>query len=175
MSSNRLAYLQGVATDEYQRHKRASAEAIQAYLDCGAALVEAKAACGHGEWLPWLVAAGVPERTAQRMMKLSASGLKSDTVTDMGGIRATLDYVATYDRIERAADLLERMPCGSEDGSDGAAFLLAENVDANDLWDLTYLLLFKVTLTPPGEHRGLHVVEFFRQHTAQDRAMQRRG
>ena len=106
--SNRLAHLQGVATAEYQRHQRASAEAIQAYLDCGAALVEAKAACGHGDWLPWLATAGVPERTAQRMMKLAAAGLKSDTVTYFGGIAATIDALPALEALTYAADLWDR-------------------------------------------------------------------
>ena len=38
--NNRLAHLQGVAESEYQRHMRATAEAVQAYLECGAALIE---------------------------------------------------------------------------------------------------------------------------------------
>ena len=73
MTSNRLAHLQGVAEAEYQRFELAEAEAIGAYLACGAALVEAKDTSAHGVWLAWLRAAGVPVRTAQRMMDALAS------------------------------------------------------------------------------------------------------
>ena len=94
MKSNRLEHLKHVAATEFGRHKKATAEATQAYLDCGAALLEAKESCGHGKWLPWLTASGVRERTAQRMMKLAAAGFESDTVTDLGGIRAACDLVS---------------------------------------------------------------------------------
>ena len=95
--NNRLAHLQGVASSQFQRHQKATAEATQAYLDCGAALIEAKAGCGHGEWLPWLAGAGIPKRTAQRMMALAESGMKSDTVTHLGGIRRALEFVGQKD------------------------------------------------------------------------------
>ena len=101
--SNRLAHLQGVATAEYQRHKRASAEAAEAYLACGAALVEAKAACGHGEWLPWLAATGIGERTVQRMMKLSAAGFESDTVTHLG-VSECLWWMAHKETLDEVID-----------------------------------------------------------------------
>jgi hypothetical protein len=72
----------------------ASAEktAIMAALEAGRLLSQAKAECPHGTWLPFLARAGVPERKAQRYMKLASSGLKSDTVSDLGGIKATLRW-----------------------------------------------------------------------------------
>jgi hypothetical protein len=72
----------------------ASAEktAIMAALEVGRLLSQAKAECPHGTWLPFLARAGVPERKAQRYMKLASSGLKSDTVSDLGGIKATLRW-----------------------------------------------------------------------------------
>ena len=102
--NNRLAHLQGEARNQFQRHQKATAEAVQAYLECGAALIEAKAGCGHGKWLPWLDGTGIPKRTAQRMMALYESGLKSDTVTHLGGISGALDYcgwIEAYNRYER--------------------------------------------------------------------------
>ena len=65
--------------------------------------MEAKAACGHGEWLPWLAAAGVPERTAQRMMKLSAAGFESDTVSDLG-VAECLWWLAHKDTLDEVLD-----------------------------------------------------------------------
>ncbi len=87
---NRLAHLQAEAAEHYCRHKRASTEAIAAYLAGGAALIEAKAALKHGEWLPWLAETGIPERTARRMMRIARTGLKSATVADLGGVEAAL-------------------------------------------------------------------------------------
>lgn len=73
----------------------ASAEktAIQAAIEAGRLLAEAKSSCRHGEWLPFLKRAAVPERKAQRYMKLAWSCLKSDTVSDLGGINATLRWM----------------------------------------------------------------------------------
>ena len=95
MTSNRLAHLAHVAAEQHGRYKRASAEAVTAYLAAGAALAEAKAACRHGQWLPWLKETGIPERTAQRMIRLAASGMKSDIVTDLGGVGAALAHLAS--------------------------------------------------------------------------------
>jgi hypothetical protein len=66
--------------------------AIEKALDAGHLLDEAKTACRHGEWLPFLQRSGVPERKAQRLMRLAKSGLKSDTVSDLGGIKAALRW-----------------------------------------------------------------------------------
>jgi hypothetical protein len=63
-------------------------------LEAGRLLCQAKQECRHGEWLPFLQRAGVAERQAQRLMQLARSGLKSDTVSDLGGIKAALAYDA---------------------------------------------------------------------------------
>lgn len=53
-------------------------------LALGRVLVEAKAACRHGEWLPFLEKQGIDERTARRYMGLvEFSDSKSDTVSDL--------------------------------------------------------------------------------------------
>jgi len=72
----------------------AEATAIAKALETGRLLVEAKTACAHGEWLPFLDRSGVGERKAQRLMQLARSGLKSDTVTALGGIKAALDFLS---------------------------------------------------------------------------------
>jgi hypothetical protein len=69
--------------------------AIDRVLDAGAMLVEAKGACKHGDWLPFLERAGVKERRARQYMQLARSGLKSATVADLGGVRASLEWLAT--------------------------------------------------------------------------------
>ncbi|MCA0417343.1 MAG: DUF3102 domain-containing protein [Proteobacteria bacterium] len=54
----------------------------------GAALLEAKEAAGHGQWIPFLERTGFSERRAQRLMQIVRSGLKPDTVADLGIRRA---------------------------------------------------------------------------------------
>jgi hypothetical protein len=66
--------------------------AIKKAIEAGSLLIEAKGCCRHGDWLPFLQRAGMRERNAQRYMKLAKSGLKSDTVSDLGGIKATLRW-----------------------------------------------------------------------------------
>ena len=68
-------------------------EAAEHYLQCGAILSEAKAEIGHGRWLPFLDRAGIPERTARRMMRLFRSGLTAEQLADQG-IKAALAALA---------------------------------------------------------------------------------
>jgi hypothetical protein len=72
----------------------ANLTAIEKTIESGRLLLRAKDACKHGEWLPFLERAGVEERTAQRHMKLAKSELKSDMVSDLGGVVAALEYLA---------------------------------------------------------------------------------
>ena len=94
MKSNRLSVLAGDVAGAVKRYERASAEAVDAYLEAGRLLAEAKEAADHGEWLPFLEAAGVKARTAQRMMRLSGSGLTCATVAHLGGVGATDRFLA---------------------------------------------------------------------------------
>jgi hypothetical protein len=90
---NRLSDLAGRIRDASEAMNAASHEAAERALEAGALLIEAKAECGHGDWLPFLERAGLHERQAQRLMRLAGSGLKSDTVSDLG-IRGALDLIA---------------------------------------------------------------------------------
>jgi Protein of unknown function (DUF3102) len=90
--TNSLTVLAAEVKEKLALSATAERTAIEAVLAAGAALCEAKDACKHGEWLPFLDAAGVPERIAQRYMRLARSGLKSDTVSDLGGIKAALRW-----------------------------------------------------------------------------------
>jgi hypothetical protein len=51
-------------------------------------LLEAKQKVPHGQWLPWLESAGIPERTAQRYLRIARNRAtleaKSDIVSDLG-------------------------------------------------------------------------------------------
>ena len=57
-------------------------------------LIEAKAECRHGDWLPFLEMTGMHKRQAQRLMRVAGSGLKSDTVSLLGGLSDALEYLA---------------------------------------------------------------------------------
>jgi hypothetical protein len=93
-TSNRLTDLSARIRQARARAKVASVESAEQYLEAGRLLIEAKEACKHGEWLPFLEMAGVPERQAQRLMQLARSGLKPDTVSDLGGVKAALEHLA---------------------------------------------------------------------------------
>jgi hypothetical protein len=99
--SNSMADLAERVRQATTRGKAASVEAAEAYLEAGRLLIEAKGACGHGHWLPFLARAGVHERQARRMMQLARSGLKSDTVSDIG-VKAVLEKIGQSEALKRA-------------------------------------------------------------------------
>jgi hypothetical protein len=90
--SNSLTVLADRIKDAISASDTAEKTAIEKALEAGHLLYEAKAVCQHGDWLPFLHRAGMPERKAQRYMKLAEAGLKPDTVSDLGGIKAALRW-----------------------------------------------------------------------------------
>ncbi len=81
--SNRLPTLRDeirAAHSDVIHHIEGAAERA---LAAGAALVEAKALCQHGQWAAILAEIGIPERTAQRYMMLHRAGFNSATVADL--------------------------------------------------------------------------------------------
>ena len=91
--ADRAETIRAIVAEGDAAHLTSSEKALEA----GALLVDAKADCLHGEWLPFLERAGVPERKAQRLMTLAGSGLKSDTVSDLGGIKGALRFITLRD------------------------------------------------------------------------------
>lgn len=93
-----LTNTQAVAAEEIKSlivaSDAAALASVESALEAGRLLVAAKAECKHGSWLPFLERAGVHERKAQRLMKLARSGLKSDAVSDLGGIKGALEFLA---------------------------------------------------------------------------------
>lgn len=87
--SNRLGDLAERVREAHAAMSAAVQATAERALAAGWLLVEAKAECGHGDWLRFLARAGVAERQAQRLMQLARSGLKPDTVSDLG-IKAAL-------------------------------------------------------------------------------------
>ncbi len=99
-TSNHLTDLSARIRQARARAKAASQEAAEQYLEAGRLLIEAKSECPHGDWLPFLANCEVPERQAQRLMQLARSGLKPDTVSDLGGVKAALEHLAEQKRFE---------------------------------------------------------------------------
>ncbi len=93
-TSNRLTDLSARIRQARARAKAASEEAAAQSIEAGRLLIEARAECPHGDWLSFLANCEVPERQAQRLMQLARSGLKPDTVSDLGGVKAALEYLA---------------------------------------------------------------------------------
>ncbi|WP_274626553.1 hypothetical protein [Arvimicrobium flavum] len=73
-------------------HRRTAEQALVA----GRLLIEAKEACRHGEWLPFLDRAGIAERTARNYMTLADSGLEIGSAADLGSIRAALAFLSQW-------------------------------------------------------------------------------
>jgi Protein of unknown function (DUF3102) len=91
-------------------------EAIEHARRAGELLLEAKAAVGHGKWLPWLKAnCHFGERTAQGYMRLASQWdrlqAKSATVADLG-LRDALALLAEPEEVnpKSASDSAPAMP-----------------------------------------------------------------
>jgi Protein of unknown function (DUF3102) len=104
--SNSLTVLADQVRAALEESDAAEKTVIEKALEAGHMLNNAKADCRHGEWLSFLDRSGVPERKAQRFMKLARSGLKSDGVSDLGGITATLSWLERLRLPEEVGDLL---------------------------------------------------------------------
>jgi hypothetical protein len=91
--SNRLPVLAEEVRRLHANAETAAGIVAKNAYECGHALIEAKALVRHGDWLPFLESAGIAERTAQRWMKVAASLIGSDTVTDLGGIIPALRFI----------------------------------------------------------------------------------
>ena len=86
--------------DAKHKYDDADRDRAAAMLEGGQVLLDAKASLAHGEFGPFLERVGVTPRTAQRWMLLVKAGLKSDTVTLLGGlarsVRIVKDVVKVY-------------------------------------------------------------------------------
>lgn len=121
LESNSLPAKADAIRDLIAESDAAALTAIERALSAGRLLVDAKAECRHGEWLPFLKRAGVKERRARQYMQLAASGLKSATVADLGGIRAALEFLAK--RTKGQIDLDHAIGLLASGGAGGLAAL----------------------------------------------------
>lgn len=92
--SNSLTLAADVIKEQIAEADAAARTSVEKSIEAGHSLVSAKEQCPHGQWLPFLERAGVHERQARRLMQLAQSGLKSDTVSDLGGIKAALAFIS---------------------------------------------------------------------------------
>jgi hypothetical protein len=129
--ANRLPILAADIRKAHSDSIAASKLSAESALAAGEALNEAKSLAKHGDWLPFLAEAGVPERTAQRYMTLAKSGLKSDTVSLLGGVTPALRFLRIRDRACRLLDEAEAAALRGETDDD---LLLRPLEDALDLF-----------------------------------------
>lgn len=92
--SNSLSDMAEQIKEAVLASKAAHQQSVEKAMEAGRHLHAAKAHCQHGEWLPFLERAGIHERQAQRLIKLAQACLKPDTVSDLGGIKAALQYAS---------------------------------------------------------------------------------
>lgn len=92
--SNALADLAERVKKSVQAQASAEGHAAREALAAGEMLLQARAEATHGTWLHFLERAGVDERKAQRLIRLARSGLKPDTVSDLGGVKASLRWLS---------------------------------------------------------------------------------
>ncbi|RWR08481.1 DUF3102 domain-containing protein [Paenirhodobacter populi] len=124
--SNILPHL---AADVAKLHREAEGfekEAIKKALAAGRKLNEAKAMTRHGEWSEWLATTGIGERTAQRYMRRDRCALNSDTVTDLGGIGATLEWLKPVQLPPKGSILLASADGFDPEGNDLMGFVWPE-------------------------------------------------
>ena len=121
--SNRLADLAERAGEAAKRYRRGSIESIQAYLEAGELLAEARGECRRGEWGAVLDRAGIADRTGRLMVQCwriaKQAGADAERIHDAGGVQA---FVAAA--VEAAKEALHRAADGLDDGAgegEGAA------------------------------------------------------
>ena len=109
---NRIPILNELA----ERAARAYGQSLDNWVRAAYVLREAREVAEHGEWSQFLEHAGIPERTARNMLRIARAGLKTETVSVLGGIRAALDYLAVADRARKNwRDALSACELGSRE------------------------------------------------------------
>lgn len=92
---------------------------IEKAHEAGAMLCHAKDRCPHGQWMPFLERAGIHDRQARRLMQIASAGIQIGHVSKMGGIKATLAYLAKL-KLPPEGDILYISREESSDGSECA-------------------------------------------------------
>ena len=95
-----LADLAGRAGKFYRRSS-------EDWLACASLLLEARKVCPHGAWSVFLEDAGIPQRTARRMLAFAMAGVQNGHVAVLG-VRYIDRLIATSRRITAGAIDLAR-------------------------------------------------------------------
>ena len=74
--------------DAVSRFRVGQRETVNAALEAGGLLTQAKGRLQHGEWGDWLGRVGLAPRTARTWMKLASMDLTAEDVIERGGINA---------------------------------------------------------------------------------------
>ena len=92
--------------------RAAAGRAMGGMLDMGRELLALKAACRHGEWSSAVAAAGVPERTAQRLMRAWREHQTQGTLDNPPSVTALLSSArqGKSDSVSGLGDLTVRDP-----------------------------------------------------------------
>ena len=80
MSSHGIEDLLFATLDAISRFRVGQRESVNAALEAGALLTEAKGRVRHGEWSDWLGRVGLAKRTASTWMKLASMDLTAEEV-----------------------------------------------------------------------------------------------
>jgi len=108
-TSNSLVDLRERLKVEHAAVAKTLRTSVSHAMAAGDILIGARARLNHGQWLPWLQSCGVPERTAQRYVRLARNRTiiesKSDAVSDLS-ISGVLAMLAAPRKDETAADLV---------------------------------------------------------------------
>ena len=100
---NSAAALVGLAERAGKFYRRSSED----WLACGNLLLEAKKVCPHGEWSVFLEDAGIPQRSARRMLAFAMAGVQNGHVAVLG-VRYIDRLIAASRRITAGAIDLAR-------------------------------------------------------------------
>lgn len=95
-----------VINSEYEAAQLDAQSAVQHAINCGTALIEAKAQCKHGEWLSWLEAnVKFTRMTATTYMKLAEANVKRALhLEDASSVREALKLLDAPTQPESAGD-----------------------------------------------------------------------
>ena len=77
---NSAAVLVGLAERARKFYRRSSED----WLACANLLLEARKVCPHGEWSAFLEDAGIPQRSARRMVAFAMAGVQNGHVAVLG-------------------------------------------------------------------------------------------
>ena len=81
-----------ILTEIAKRMRARRRQRRDSWMEDARDLAKAREVCPHGGWSAFLKEADIEERTASNMLRLAP--FKSETVSDLGGIRKTLDYLS---------------------------------------------------------------------------------